>query len=188
MSTQTALKLDPNVFDYRPYLKSESNIAPVFFSSLGALFGGDCLSVLPAINDEVVDTVFADPPFNLGKKYGDNCDDLRTDEDYLKWCKAWILESVRTLKPGGSFFSTIFPSGTYCSERISPNLAWSSDIGSRSRYQPAYRYQDGFIRATTVWFITAKADPTHFVASGHRFKYVGTADVRLRITAVIATR
>lgn len=104
MSTQTALKLDPNVFDYRPYLKSESNIAPVFFSSLGALFGGDCLSVLPAINDEVVDTVFADPPFNLGKKYGDNCDDLRTDEDYLKWCKAWILESVRTLKPGGSFF------------------------------------------------------------------------------------
>jgi site-specific DNA-methyltransferase (adenine-specific) len=52
----------------------------------------------------VVDTVFADPPFNLGKEYGKNSDDNRPDEDYLNWCKRWVAESVRTLKPGGSFF------------------------------------------------------------------------------------
>ena len=33
------------------------------------------MKVLPLIRDAVVDTVFADPPFNLGKKYGKNFDD-----------------------------------------------------------------------------------------------------------------
>lgn len=48
--------------------------------------------------------VFADPPFNLGKKYGKSTDDLRREEDYLSWCRAWLAECVRVLKPGGAFF------------------------------------------------------------------------------------
>ncbi len=52
----------------------------------------------------MIDTVFADPPFNLGKEYGKNCNDLRTHGDYLQWCKAWVSECVRVLKPGGAFF------------------------------------------------------------------------------------
>ena len=62
------------------------------------------MAVLPYIKDAVVDTVFADPPFNLGKEYGENCNDLKPDDEYLIWCKAWIAECVRTLKPGGAFF------------------------------------------------------------------------------------
>lgn len=59
---------------------------------------------LPRIKSEVVDTVFADPPFNLGKEYGDSFSDLKPDEEYLRWCKGWIRECVRTLKPGGALF------------------------------------------------------------------------------------
>jgi site-specific DNA-methyltransferase (adenine-specific) len=62
------------------------------------------MAVLPAIKDGVVDTVFADPPFNLGKEYGKSCDDLKPDEEYLEWCKRWVGECVRTIKPGGAFF------------------------------------------------------------------------------------
>jgi site-specific DNA-methyltransferase (adenine-specific) len=62
------------------------------------------MALLPQVKEAVVDTVFADPPFNLGKEYGHNCDDRRPDEEYLGWCKAWIAECVRTIKPGGSFF------------------------------------------------------------------------------------
>lgn len=54
------------------------------------------------IRDDVVDTVFADPPFNLGKEYGEQSNDLRPD--YLQWCYRWLAECVRILKPGGSFF------------------------------------------------------------------------------------
>jgi site-specific DNA-methyltransferase (adenine-specific) len=71
---------------------------------LGVLYSGDCLDVLPSIEDEVIDTVFADSPFNLGKKYGANTDDHKSDVEYMNWCRKWIAECVRVLKPGGAFF------------------------------------------------------------------------------------
>jgi site-specific DNA-methyltransferase (adenine-specific) len=71
---------------------------------MGALFADDCMAVLPAIKTGVVDSVFADPPFNLGKAYGKNSNDLKPDEEYVAWCKRWIKECVRTLKPGGALF------------------------------------------------------------------------------------
>ena len=43
---------------------------PVFSTELGALFRGDCTELLPRFPDACVNTVFADPPFNLGKEYG----------------------------------------------------------------------------------------------------------------------
>ena len=121
MARQSALKWDDRAFDVKPYLKKGSEIAPVYASSLGALFSADCMAVLPKIKDEVVDTVFADPPFNLGKEYGENCNDLKPEEEYLKWCKAWVAECVRTIKPGGAFFLYNLPKwnvplGAYLSE------------------------------------------------------------------------
>jgi site-specific DNA-methyltransferase (adenine-specific) len=77
---------------------------PVFSSELGTLFQGDCLEILPYINDQTIDTVFADPPFNLGKTYGDQVNDKRDDDDYIAWCQRWIDQCIRVLKPGGAFF------------------------------------------------------------------------------------
>ncbi|HXM01049.1 MAG TPA: site-specific DNA-methyltransferase [Chthoniobacterales bacterium] len=71
---------------------------------LGVLFHGDCLDILPFISDESVDTVFADPPFNIGKEYGRRVNDRMSDGDYLKWCGKWMDECIRILKPGGAFF------------------------------------------------------------------------------------
>jgi site-specific DNA-methyltransferase (adenine-specific) len=48
--------------------------------------------------------VFADPPFNLNKDYGEGVTDRMTDEDYLQWCKSWLDECVRILRPGGALF------------------------------------------------------------------------------------
>lgn len=99
---QRALKWEEKKFDVRPFLKAE--IAPDHLTPLGALFGSDCMAVLPAIADESIDMVFADPPFNIGKKYGKNTNDELPDEKYVRWCKAWLAECVRILKPGGSLF------------------------------------------------------------------------------------
>ncbi len=85
-------------------VKSEISLYLVYSSQLGALYKGDCLQLLPYINDCSVDTVFADPPFNLAKEYGLKVNDLRSDDDYLLWCKEWLLHCVRILKPGGSLF------------------------------------------------------------------------------------
>ncbi len=94
-----------HTFDVSPFLKdSTPAIVPEYTTGLGALYGDDCLAVLAMMRDGAVDTVFADPPFNLGKTYGKNCDDNRAINEYLAWCVQWIDECVRVLKPGGAFF------------------------------------------------------------------------------------
>jgi site-specific DNA-methyltransferase (adenine-specific) len=98
---QVKITLAKGRFDYDPYLSAGAP-SPHFVSELGVLFAGDCLDVLPSIRDQSVDSVFADPPFNLGKQYGRRTNDQRPD--YLKWCQSWLDQCVRVLKPGGSLF------------------------------------------------------------------------------------
>ena len=64
---------------------------------------GDCLILLRDIADNSIDVTFADPPFNLKKKYNSNKDSLELQE-YLYWCEQWIGEMVRVTKPTGSIF------------------------------------------------------------------------------------
>lgn len=78
--------------------------APIFTTRHGALYNEDCLEFLQRLSDECVDTVFADPPFNLGKVYGPQVNDGIGDDEYLDWGRSWIDECIRVLKPGGSFF------------------------------------------------------------------------------------
>ncbi len=79
-------------------------MVPILKTALGQLFEGDCLEVLHALNSESVDLAFADPPFNLGKEYTSKIDDARAEHDYVDWCKRWLDQLVRVLKPGGSLF------------------------------------------------------------------------------------
>jgi site-specific DNA-methyltransferase (adenine-specific) len=98
---QSRLPLANSTFDHRRYLV-DANVLLHHATEFGALFAGDCLDILPVIRSEVVDTIFADPPFNLRKKYGNRSNDDRPD--YLEWCHRWLAECVRILKPGGSIF------------------------------------------------------------------------------------
>jgi site-specific DNA-methyltransferase (adenine-specific) len=91
------------VFDIANFRRG-CNLSPAYTSSFGTLFKGDCLKILPSISDACVDTVFADPPFNIGKEYGERVNDSRTDSEYLKWCHVWIEQCIRILRPGGSIF------------------------------------------------------------------------------------
>jgi site-specific DNA-methyltransferase (adenine-specific) len=75
-----------------------------YSTRLGALYKGDILKLLPCIHSESMDTVFADPPFNLSKVYGTRVNDNRSDEEYLSWCKAWLDQCIRVVRPGGAVF------------------------------------------------------------------------------------
>lgn len=92
-------------FDFSDLLKDSKSLKKVSFATdLGILFADDCLSAIPLIKDNTIDTVFADPPFNLNKVYGSRSNDNLSEEDYLLWCQKWIDECIRVLKPGGSLF------------------------------------------------------------------------------------
>jgi site-specific DNA-methyltransferase (adenine-specific) len=64
---------------------------------------GDCLDVMGNIPDNVFDMTFADPPFNLNKKYGSYKDNM-SESDYLAWSIEWIYQMVRITKPAGTIF------------------------------------------------------------------------------------
>ncbi len=74
--------------------------------NLDCLHDGNCLELFPRVENESVDLVFADPPFNIGYDY-DIYDDRRDAQAYLDWTLAWGREVVRVLKPNGTFWLAI---------------------------------------------------------------------------------
>src|SRR5689334_13393724 len=93
-----------NKFDASSYLQGADPPSPCFTSDLGALFNTDCMRLLPAIKSNTIDTVFADPPFNIGKVYRDGTNDSRNEAEYLDWCYQWLAQCIRITKPGGALF------------------------------------------------------------------------------------
>ncbi len=83
---------------------------------LNSIIQGDCLDSFKKIPDNSINMTFADPPFNLKKKYNSYKDSLEFRE-YLDWCEKWISEMVRVTKPSGSIFVHNIPKWlTYFSE------------------------------------------------------------------------
>lgn len=68
-------------------------------SDQSKLILGDALKELRKLPDNSIDFAFADPPYNLSKKYNSYSDDLSIKE-YFDWCDEWISELARVLKPG----------------------------------------------------------------------------------------
>ncbi|MEK3935619.1 adenine-specific DNA-methyltransferase [Sporosarcina sp. FSL W7-1349] len=65
---------------------------------------GSSLEILRKMNEASVDLIFADPPYNIGKDFGNNKDSWSDVKEYIAWCKQWIDECFRVLKPTGTFY------------------------------------------------------------------------------------
>lgn len=74
-----------------------------YFLPINQILKGDCLKLFKSIPNNSVDCIFADPPFNLNKKYNSHIDKL-VETEYLDWCKLWIDECLRVLKDSGFIF------------------------------------------------------------------------------------
>ncbi|MBD1889166.1 site-specific DNA-methyltransferase [Coleofasciculus sp. FACHB-SPT9] len=92
----------------------QQELQQVYISEHGIFYQGDCLKLLSALPNESVNLVFADPPFNLGKEYGEGVSDRMELDKYLAWSQQWLGESIRVLKPGGSLF--VFNLPKWCIE------------------------------------------------------------------------
>lgn len=63
------------------------------------LLTGDCIELLNAMPPDSIDFAFADPPYNIDKKY-DAWDDAMDSREYFAWCDRWLDAMLRVLKPG----------------------------------------------------------------------------------------
>ncbi len=80
------------------------------------LYNEDCLVGLRRVPDASVDLVVADPPYCLGKDYGNNSDQMKSS-DFLKWTEKWIQKVIPKMKPTGSFY--LFATWQYSPEIFS---------------------------------------------------------------------
>lgn len=119
MKFEDLVKLDFNEFSY-----SDNSIAVL----------GNCIEELNKIQDNTIDLIFADPPYNIGKDFGNNKDKWDNTEEYINWCKIWIDECFRVLKNEGTFYfmtATQFMPylDVYCSEKynVLSRIVWTYD-------------------------------------------------------------
>lgn len=109
---------------------------------------GNCLHVLNSIADNSVDLIFADPPYNINKDFGNNKDSWENVESYIKWCKQWLDECMRVLSKNGTMY---FMTATqhmpyldvYMSEKYNVlcRIIWSYDssgVQSKKNYGSLY--------------------------------------------------
>ena len=67
----------------------------------GGLWQGNSIEWLKSLNDESIDLIFADPPYNIKKA---NWDSFESQEEYIKWSLQWIEQAARILKPTGTLY------------------------------------------------------------------------------------
>ena len=74
------------------------DIAPFLAYICHMIVQGDCLDVMKTMDDESVDCVVTDPPYNIGKNYG-NDSDLQNASDYEEWLSQVGSEIMRLATP-----------------------------------------------------------------------------------------
>ncbi len=67
------------------------------------VFCEDALTGMARIPDASIDLILTDPPYNLGKDYGNASDQQGVDE-YLAWTEQWIIAALPKLKANGSLY------------------------------------------------------------------------------------
>ncbi len=67
------------------------------------VIAGDALVELNKINTGSVDLIITDPPYNLGKDYGNN-HDIQGFSEYISFSRNWLTQANRILKPTGTLY------------------------------------------------------------------------------------
>ncbi len=77
----------------------------IFTKNDQTIIWGDAIEVLQSkVNDNEVNLIFCDPPYNIGKNFNGRKDKWETDEKYLQWCYEWILLCIKKLTSNGSLY------------------------------------------------------------------------------------
>jgi DNA modification methylase len=116
------------------------------------LIVSDVLVFLRKIPDNSVNLVIADPPYyKIAKEAWDHQWD--TPDEYLAWCREWLMEIARILKPGGSLYlwgtmknTSIFLLKISVMAPIQAlqhetEIVWSYDSGGKRRDHFGYKHQ-----------------------------------------------
>jgi len=122
----------------------------------------DCVAGLKRLPSGCAGLVVADPPYNLSKDFGP-WKEKEKREEWLPWCKSWLSECERVMRPGGS----IFVYG------IHHHLCWLQcylyELGLTYRRQIIWFYENGFAGYTKT--LAAHYEPLLWFSKGGGYTY-----------------
>ena len=133
---------------------------------------GDSVDLLRTLPDACARLVIADPPYNLGPKFGVAKEWIHSDE-WPAWCETWMKECVRTLSEDGS----IFVYGIHHYVGYMQTLMY--DLGLKYRRMIIWNYENGWSRSTKtlathyepiLWF--SKSDDFYYRTIREPYKSV----------------
>src|SRR5690606_31296225 len=73
-------------------------------SPRNSLIHGDAFKVLPRLQPNSVDLLFADPPYNLNKSFGKEAFRSRAATEYEEWLDSWLSICAPLMKPTASIY------------------------------------------------------------------------------------
>jgi len=107
---------------------------------LNTILHGDCIGEIEKLPDASVDLIIADPPYNIGKDFGERGIIWNDLDEWLKWSKEWIVLSNQKLKSSGSIF--IYGSHRYmCYIQV-----YLYELGLHYGRQFIWHYENNFSR------------------------------------------
>ena len=126
------------------------------------IYNLDSIDGMKYIPDGVVDLVIADPPYGLGKDYG-NDSDKKESSEFLQWTQQWLDVTISKLKSNGSLY--IFTTWRYSPEIFSflktrlimiNEIIWDRKVpsmgGSTRRYSSVHDTIGFFVKSKNYYF------------------------------------
>jgi site-specific DNA-methyltransferase (adenine-specific) len=128
---------------------------------LNSIIHADAFEALAALHDSFVDVLIVDPPYNLGKVFGDNTFKKMNDSDYAEFTRRWLSVVRHTLKPNATVYicadwRTSMIIGNIIGEFLSiqNRITWQREKGRGALHNWKNSMED-------IWFATVS--PKDFV-------------------------
>ena len=131
-------------------------------SIIDTIHVGDCVELMRQLPDACCSLIIADPPYNLGKLFGD-WKEWQDVDQWLPWCKTWLAECNRVLDDGGS----IFVYGIHHYLCFLQCVMY--EIGLEYRRQIIWHYENGFAGYTKT--LAAHYEPLLWFSKGSKYTY-----------------
>ena len=119
---------------------------------------GDAAQEIARLPTGSVDLIIADPPYNLGKHYGNN-HDAREWSEYERFTREWLVEADRVLSPHGSLY--VFMGVRFIARLF---LILEADLGMQFNSWITWHYTQGMGRKRG--FSPRHEDILYFTKSG----------------------
>ena len=133
---------------------------------------GDVFDLFSTLPDGCADLIIADPPYSLGKdkEFGKGAF-FESRELWFEWCKRWLRESKRLLKPKGNLF-------VYAIHHNACFLqCFMYELGLEYRRQIIWHYENGWSRYTSgpachyepiLWFARDRDSTFHVIREPYK--------------------